>query len=532
MKTNFLTFLNNKNKINSITESFNKNEINDVIQLINNVLKKHIDKLLCLRGGINIKEHNKVLYNTLYIVNGGDKSFTINWDMEMGEVYSIHFFDKTQTHNILWEKHVMANLSIYTLGSSIVYFLPVIWTIVNSDNFDIDKDEAIKIGRSVYTNESYKFTLDNINYIIYENLSENDIINKYNIFVEAGKQLDNDVKTYKKKKRQELLDKYADRNNSPEDKKEFKELQKEYDEIKSAIDNGATTMHELRLALKHNVKLSLELNADIIKAETKLKEKRESPEVVFKKMAKYINMVIKGINPSVILCGAPGVGKTYRVKTQLKANGYIEGHNLHTIKGKCTPRVLYTTLYEYQDKGQVIVIDDADGLVGPKAPEDCINILKGALDSTSDDEGRLVTYGIAGKLLDDEGMPIPKRFYYRGSVIVITNYNAGSLDSALKGRSYMQDIDFTTEEVLEIVEKLIPKLDPEHLSLQSKNKAFDYLTKLAKSGTDMEISIRTFGICAKIFEACSDDPDFSDEDAQSMIKEQMELQAQKRKNKY
>ena len=42
---------------------------------------------------------------------------------------------------------------------------------------------------------------------------------------------------------------------------------------------------------------------------------------------------------------------------------------------------------------KIIVIDDADALVGPKAPEIAINILKAALDSTADDEGRLVSFG-------------------------------------------------------------------------------------------------------------------------------------------
>ena len=88
------------------------------------------------------------------------------------------------------------------------------------------------------------------------------------------------------------------------------------------------------------------------------------------------------LRPSVVLCGAPGVGKTYNVKKQLKAAGYNEGHNLCTIKGKCTPRVLYMTLMDYKDKNDIVLIDDADGLVGPGAPEDCINILKAALDST------------------------------------------------------------------------------------------------------------------------------------------------------
>ena len=247
-------------------------------------------------------------------------------------------------------------------------------------------------------------------------------------------------------------------------------------------------------------------------------------------------MVIKGINPSVILCGAPGVGKTYNVKKQLKAAGYNEGHNLCTIKGKCTPRVLYMTLMDYKDKNDIVLIDDADGLVGPGAPEDCINILKAALDSTSDDEGRLVSYGVAGKFVDDEGNPIPKRFYYNGGIIVITNYQAGSLDSALRGRSFIQDIHFTKEDVLQRIKEIMPDIDKEHLSANSKIKAYDYLEELSNKDAEMEVSIRTFSICAKIFETAAGDSDFTDEDAKSMIKEQMKLQAQRsgrsKKGKY
>ena len=41
-------------------------------------------------------------------------------------------------------------------------------------------------------------------------------------------------------------------------------------------------------------------------------------------------MVMQGIQPSLIICGAPGVGKTYKVKKQLKAGGYELGKNLWT----------------------------------------------------------------------------------------------------------------------------------------------------------------------------------------------------------
>ena len=59
----------------------------------------------------------------------------------------------------------------------------------------------------------------------------------------------------------------------------------------------------------------------------------------------------------------------------------------------------------------------------------------------------------------------------------------------------------------------------------SKNKALDYLKELAHSGADMEISIRTFNTCARLFAVCENDPDMSDEDVESMIKEQMKNQS-------
>lgn len=190
---------------------------------------------------------------------------------------------------------------------------------------------------------------------------------------------------------------------------------------------------------------------------------------------------------------------------------------------------------EYKAKGDIVLIDDADGLVGPGAPEDCINILKAALDSTSDDEGRLINYGVSGKLVDDEGTPLPKKFYYNGGIIVITNYQAGSLDTALRGRSFIQDIHFTVEDILQRIKEVMPEIDSANLSAKSKIKAYDYLIELSNADAEMEVSIRTFCICAKIFETASGDPDFDEDDVKSMIKEQMKLQAQRirgKKGKY
>ena len=55
-------------------------------------------------------------------------------------------------------------------------------------------------------------------------------------------------------------------------------------------------------------------------------------------------------------------------------------------------------------------------------------------------------------------------------------------------------------------------------------KAYQYLTDMSENGDAMEISIRSFTTCARLFQVCEGDPDFNDDDARSMIKEQMALQ--------
>lgn len=541
---NFLNFLERRQKL--VTESFNNKDIDNAFEKIDAVLKKHIEGLIPLVGYVKIKQSDSEYMSKQYMIvskkNPSNASlFQINFKQsgDDSNVFSIDFF---KDMDILWTGKAKSNLTIYTMGSSIVYFLPIIWTVVNTGDYNLSEREALDLGRKIFKDEKIKEGLiyrGTLTYRVFENLSPNIINDVFELNIsntifnnqQTIREMEDDVRDYKNRKIKDLEYKRAHKNDSPEAKNAWKKAVEDIKDIDKAIRGGANTLQELKLALKHNLSVSMEIDKELEKAQKQFEEERDDPEMVFKKMQKYVKMVIKGINPSVILCGAPGVGKTFNVKKQLKAAGFNEGHNLCTIKGKCTPRILYMTLMDYKDKGNIVLIDDADGLVGPGAPEDSINILKAALDSTSDDEGRLVSYGVSGTLKDDEGNPISKRFYYNGGIIVITNYQAGSLDTALRGRSFVQDIKFTTEELLDIIKKLMPAIDPEHLSPKSKIKAYDYLVELSNADADMEVSIRTFGICAKIFETANGDPDFTDEDAKSMIKEQMKLQSQRLKRK-
>lgn len=539
MKT-FLEFVQQRKNQQIVAESFNDKNIDEACNLISDILKKHITrKMLVMPGFVQNKIGSDMFYSKQYVVVGKDPGkndtvFELNWSQKDGKwnIYSIDFFNN---EDILWQGKAKAALSLYTLGSSIVYFLPIIWSVVNSGNFNISKEKAIALGRSMFKNtkvKESKYCVGDIDYTIVENVSDSVIRETFNLRTinEAGDWgQDQDVTDYLAQLRAIRNEKELHRHDGPEEKEAARKASKEYWDTVNKVKAGAKTMADLKLAVKKDVQVYTQESDTEKKHESEIKKEHIDPETQFKMMEKYVNMVIKGINPSVILCGAPGVGKTYRVKKVLRGNGYHEGaasadKKMMTIKGKMSTRQLYMALYEMQDKGNVLVIDDADSVVGPKAPEDSINILKAALDSTSDDEGRLVTYAITGKLQDEEGNDIPKRFYYRGSVIIITNYSVGQLNTALRGRSYVQDLDFNVDDVLQIIKKLLPDMVKEnHLHAESGTQAYDYLTELKNNNSKMEVSLRTFVMCAKMYEANRDET--NDKIVRLMIKQNMENMA-------
>ena len=71
----------------------------------------------------------------------------------------------------------------------------------------------------------------------------------------------------------------------------------------------------------------------------------------------------------------------------------------------------------------------------------------------------------------------------------------------------------------------MPGLDPEKLSAKAKMKAYDYLMKLYEQGNTLAISIRSFVLCANMYESNMNDEDFNEEETQSMIKEQLVMQS-------
>ena len=537
----FLDFVKHKDMMNEnvqwMNEAFKSSQFGKAKGLLLTLFKKEITKgFVGYLGIYDLKVDGNDCQSSVYYVM--DKShtnvaaFAINF-LQSGESmvpYSVAIFGKDNAEKFLWGRDsnasFKANLEIKMMGASIVYYIPVIANVINSGKFDISSEEAVKLGRKVYDTKNECVSWDMYfgaqKYHIYEGISEDKVIEKFHL--NLGHKYKKVGDTYQWINETELEDRkkevYA-KMKANTDPDIGKALYKEYRQILNAIKGGATSLEDLECSVKKNVSVSSSIPG-AAEVQKKIEIAKSDPKTAFKEMQMYVKMVIKGIQPAVILCGAPGVGKTFRVKQQLKAAGYTMTAD-NTVKGKCTPRQLYLTLYNNKGKGDIVLVDDADSLVGPKAPEDCINILKAALDSTADDEGRLVSYKVSGELKDDEGVPVPKSHYNKCGMIVITNYSVGQIDTALRNRAFTQSLDFTTKDLLQIIRDIMPNIESNRLSMSSKAKAMNYLEKLVEEGKPIEVSCRSFITCARIYENSEEDGDL--ELAEKMIAEQMRNQS-------
>jgi hypothetical protein len=167
--------------------------------------------------------------------------------------------------------------------------------------------------------------------------------------------------------------------------------------------------------------------------------------------------VCEGKIRAVIVTGAPGVGKSFIVESELERAAVFD--LLHerrcrseVVKGSITPIGLYQKFYEFSDPENVLVFDDLDSIFFDDVS---LNILKAALDTSS---RRKICWHGESHSLRREG--IPDQFDFKGSVIFITNLNFANIRSpklrdhlsALESRCHFIDltINTTKEKLLRI----------------------------------------------------------------------------------
>jgi hypothetical protein len=135
----------------------------------------------------------------------------------------------------------------------------------------------------------------------------------------------------------------------------------------------------------------------------------------FRMMDKLAEAVTEGAIKSLIVTGAPGVGKSFGVEQLLDRKKKIADFPYEIIKGHMSAVVLYKKLYQYRHTKNILVFDDCDSVL---LDANSLNLFKAALDSS---DRRFINWGTLSRELEKEN--IPTSFEYSGSVIFISNLN-------------------------------------------------------------------------------------------------------------
>jgi len=269
------------------------------------------------------------------------------------------------------------------------------------------------------------------------------------------------------------------------------------------------TSKKSHIVWRYKQETGLDLTYDqIVAADVAIQTERDERFGIntrFEFVTKLVNMVASGVQPSAVITGEGGLGKTYTVTKTLNDAGYTDISNLADfqvgtiintkkcftqVKGFSTAKGLYRTLFENNNSN--VVFDDCDSdLKDPVAQ----NILKGALDSYGK---RVISWN--ADMRDED---LPRSFEFTGRVIFISNLSQSGIDQAIRSRSMMIDLSMTSDQKLERMEHIAQS--DEFLPEYDQSIKSDALALIREIKEDCkEISLRTLIAVCKIRAANTD----------------------------
>ena len=266
------------------------------------------------------------------------------------------------------------------------------------------------------------------------------------------------------------------------------------------------TSQLLAMAVDQGSTRSLEQDASAVK-EKERQIASESDESIMTRLRERFDIlddmtraVKKGDVRAMIVTGPPGVGKSFGVEKVLAKHDVFADvaqneklKKYEVVKGAMSALGLYSKLYHYSDKKNILVFDDCDSVL---LDDLSLNILKAALDTSAK---RMIHWNTDSHMLRKEG--IPDSFEFKGGAIFITNIKFDHVKSkklrdhleALESRCHYLDltIDTQREKVLRIKQVVTEHgmLDSYDLSDEAKLEVVEFVD--ANKDRMRELSLRT-----------------------------------------
>lgn len=198
-----------------------------------------------------------------------------------------------------------------------------------------------------------------------------------------------------------------------------------------------------------------------------------------------------GINPSLIISGGAGTGKSRIVFDTIESLGLTD---YKIIKGKVSPTALFRLLYQFRNEGAVLAFDDCDSVFDD---EDSMNLLKAATDTT---ENRVISWHSNRIMLDEDEEEIPSDFEFNGNIVFISNYDfyrealgnskQAKHFEAMISRSFVLDVDMKNKDyyLARIEQVLFDLMDESDMTLDIKKSIYNFMTK--EKNIIRELSLR------------------------------------------
>jgi DNA-binding IscR family transcriptional regulator len=182
----------------------------------------------------------------------------------------------------------------------------------------------------------------------------------------------------------------------------------------------------------------------------------------FEYIRNLVDMVITNKQPSVMITGCAGIGKSYLVREQLKKADQVANEDYLQVSGHSSQFGLYKLLNDNRDG--TICFDDCDSCFDDSTS---VNILKAALDSY---DTRWVSW-YSSKAEQEELDP---SFEFTGKIIFISNRRLDRIDPAVRSRAFCFDLQMSNDEISEHMQNILANIEP-NVDINVKQEVLNFL---------------------------------------------------------